>query len=1017
MLLVLGSACQPSAPDVGPAPRFEGQSIDPDVARLIDGLIEEIEADPASATARGRLGLAYDAGGLYRTALAAFEQATVLDPGGARWHYGRARMQAHLGDLDGALASVATARSLDGSYAPACWREGEWLLDVGRPEDAERSFRAALEKEPGALAARVGLARVHLQRGDDAAAIEILEGILENDPGEPFVYQLLGTALRRSGNARLAEEAFARAATPREPRWPDPWRDESAEFRVGFAADLERANVLVSGPDVEEGILLLERHVPLHPTNVALLTSLGTAYCRVGRFEEGINALEAALSHRPGHYGALLNLSKAYEATNRLEDALRVAELAVEAHPELVHVHVTEGLLLRNLGRHDEALAAFREARRVDARSVASLFWYGATLCDLGPVGRSRRCLRLHSRGESPGRRNLGLAGARPGRGGRRRARARGARSRGEVHAAGRAAPASAGPPGGDRVTSRRTGWLGLALAATMAACGKTEEAAPPPGPVTTAGSATTGASAWFEDVATSAGVEFVCESGHQEKCWFPEIMIGGCALLDVDGDEDLDLYLVQGEVPRDDDGRGVAGNRLYLNEGDFSFRDVSQGTPTDALYGMGVTTGDWDGDGDVDLYVTNVGPNTLLRNDGGGKLTDVTEASGTGHPGWAVSAAFLDYDRDGDLDLWAVNYVNWSPEGELDCYNDLGTLDYCLPTNYAAPASDVLYRNDGNGRFTDVSTAAGLRGSFGNGLGLTTVDFDDDGWVDVFVANDTTMDQLWINQGDGTFVDEGLVRGCALDEHGKAKAGMGVAVGDADRDGDPDLLVVNLGLETDSFFFNEGGEFYDRTGTVGLSAPSFPFTRFGVGLVDFDNDGVLDLYQANGRVVRSAESLVDDPYAEPNLLLRGVDGARFEKVEPTGGTAELLVHTSRGAAFGDLDGDGGVDAVVVNRDGPAYVLRNVVRDRGRWIAFRAVEGGRDALGAVITAEVDGRTVRGEILAASSYATANDPRWHLGLGATDTVRNVRVRWVDGEEEVFGDFEVGRTVTLHRGRGG
>ncbi len=522
-------------------------------------------------------------------------------------------------------------------------------------------------------------------------------------------------------------------------------------------------------------------------------------------------------------------------------------------------------------------------------------------------------------------------------------------------------------------------------------------------------------AAPWFEDVAPRAGVDFTCRSGHSERYLFPEIILGGCALLDMEGDGDLDLFLVQGgslsAASKDQD-------RLFRNDGGFRFTDVTEASGVrESAYGIGACAGDADGDGDTDVYVTNVGADALWRNDGGGKFADVTKASRTGHPGWGTSAGFLDHDADGDLDLWVVNYVQWTPEGELDCYNDSGTPDYCLPTNYEAPASCALYRNDGNGTFTDVTEPAGLRAAYGNGLGVTYGDFSGDGRLDVFVANDTMMNQLWINQGGGKFVDEALLRGCALDEHGKAKAGMGTATADPDGDGDLDLLVVNLSRETDSFYANEGEFFTDRTAAVGLGFPSRPYTRFGTGFADFDNDGRLDLYEANGRVQRSPEPYAKDEYAEPSLLLRGVDGGRFEEVLPRGGTAELLVATSRGAAFGDLDNDGGIDVVVVNRDAPVRILRNVTNDRGRWILTRVQEkNGRDALGATVTAMIDGRRVRRDVLSTYSYASSSDPRVHFGLGGAAGVGDVRVRWVDGTEESFGDFDAGQVVALRRGTG-
>ncbi|MDH3626693.1 MAG: CRTAC1 family protein [Acidobacteriota bacterium] len=521
----------------------------------------------------------------------------------------------------------------------------------------------------------------------------------------------------------------------------------------------------------------------------------------------------------------------------------------------------------------------------------------------------------------------------------------------------------------------------------------------------------------WFEEVARERGLRFEHRSGHAERHIFPEIIGGGAALFDMDGDGDLDAYLVQSGNLIDPGAQGGV-NRLFENDGAGHFRDVTEGSGADDDgYGMGVAAGDYDDDGDVDLYVTNYGPNVLLRNEGGGRFADVTVAAGVGHRGWGTSAAFVDYDADGDLDLFFTNYVNWSLTDERDCYNTAWQLDYCLPTNYKSPATDVLYRNDGVGRFTDVTVESNLNTSFGNGLGVVCADYDGDGAIDIFVANDAMLNQLWLNRQDGTFVDESLLRGCALDEHGMTKSGMGVAAEDYDDDGDPDLIVVNLETQTDSFFLNEDGFFRDHTGEVGLGATSRVHTRFGIGLVDFDNDGFLDLYHANGRVTKTAEPLTGDPYAEPNMLFAGADNGRFEPVSPQGGTLETLVATSRAAAFGDVDGDGGLDVVVVNRDAAAYLLINVVPNRGHWIRFRVLgPSGRDAIGSTVQVVFDGRTKTRGVRSAYSYNSASESVAHFGLGDATRVDQVTVLWPDGTREIFGELEADQSVTLRRGAG-
>lgn len=536
----------------------------------------------------------------------------------------------------------------------------------------------------------------------------------------------------------------------------------------------------------------------------------------------------------------------------------------------------------------------------------------------------------------------------------------------------------------------------------------------------------------WFSEEAVSRGIDFRHQSGQgggDSPLLFPDIMGSGAALVDVDGDGDLDVYLVQsGFLSEAGSQAGDTGpaNRLYINQGDGRFVPAQDpGAAADRGYGMGVTAGDYDNDGDVDLYVTNVGPNVLLRNDGNGRFEDVSAAAGVDHPGFGTAAAFVDLDRDGDLDLFLVNYIDWDLSIERDCFHG-GVRTYCLPANYAAPGMDVLYRNDGDGSFTDVTEAAGIDLAYGNyagnyrasrpGLGVIGADFNKDGLIDLFVANDLMANQLWINRGDLRFQDQATLWGCDVDEHGIAKAGMGVAAADIDDDADVDLLVVNNIMQSDSFFRNEGGYFVDTTSAVGLGASSRRNTRFGVALVDFDNDGRLDLYHANGAIA-NFQPVEGDPYVQPNVLYRHSADGRFVEVRPEGGVSAPLVHTSRGLAYGDVDDDGGIDLLIVNRDSRPYLLMNKVASRGNWVRFRVVSReGRDAHGATVSLLAGERRLERDVQTAGSYLASNDPRVHFGLGGETRAVDVTVRWPTGELERFGDFEGGRTIELHQGAG-
>ncbi len=505
-------------------------------------------------------------------------------------------------------------------------------------------------------------------------------------------------------------------------------------------------------------------------------------------------------------------------------------------------------------------------------------------------------------------------------------------------------------------------------------------------------------ASRFFRDVASEAGIQFVLETRLHADPRLPEIVAGGGAAADFDGDGRLDLYLVQAT--------GAGGNRLYRNLGDWRFEDVTDGSGASdgGRFGMGAATGDFDGDGDLDLYVTNLGRDTLLRNEGGMRFVDATEAAGLGQEGFGASASFFDADGDGDLDLFVTNYVDWSEDRELDCRRATGEPDYCAPARYERPSVDVLYRNDGDGTFTDISEASGISSVAGTGLGVAAFDADGDGRPDLFVANDGMPDHLWMNRGGLRFEETAARAGCDRDLSGVAKAGMGVAIEDVDDDGDPDVLVCNLGGETDSFHRNEGGRFVDVTSRSGLAAATRRYTRFGLAFLDADVDGRLDLYAATGRVgVGGVTHDPDDLYAEPDLFMLGGEDGRFRAAGSDQGF-DPPNRTSRGLIVADFDDDGRPDLVVVDREEPTRVLRNVAEPSGRWMTLdvRNDRGG-PALGAMVRCLLPGRTITRWVRTDSSYLTARDPRVHVGLGPIENAPAVEVVWPDGRTRVFPDL--------------
>ena len=523
----------------------------------------------------------------------------------------------------------------------------------------------------------------------------------------------------------------------------------------------------------------------------------------------------------------------------------------------------------------------------------------------------------------------------------------------------------------------------------------------------------------WFEETARQSNLNFKHTSGHSSRFYIPEMETGGVGLLDFDNDGLLDIFCVNGGS-LDPSVTNRAGNKLYHNLGNWKFEEVTERAAVAGhdTYGMGCACGDYNGDGLMDIYVTGLNRNILYRNNGDGTFSDVTDEAGVRSGSWGTSAAFFDYDLDGRLDLVIANYISWSRDREMDCFSRGGLPDYCSPMNYKSPAMDTLYHNRGDGTFENVTRSAGLDKAFGNGLGVVCADFNHDGRPDIFIANDAMPNQLWMNQGNGKFADEAMIRGCAVNRMGIAEAGMGIAAVDLYQHGWLDLFVTHLEAEGNRLWVNTNGYFTDLVRPKGPGFPSLPFTGFGVVFADFDNDGNLDLYAANGKVKYGQRDFgAKDPYAEPNTLLRGLGNGDFEEVLPGGGTVEPLIATSRGMAAGDLDNDGSIDIVVINRDGPAHLLRNVIGSRGHWIMFNLLNSkGSCAVGAILRAEAGGKICWRQVCPNQGYCSSNDPRVHCGLGDSQQVDRVTVRWPDGTQESFGPFEAQHLYELRERTG-
>lgn len=513
----------------------------------------------------------------------------------------------------------------------------------------------------------------------------------------------------------------------------------------------------------------------------------------------------------------------------------------------------------------------------------------------------------------------------------------------------------------------------------------------------------------WFKEVSNDIGVNHTYFSGAEGKYNIIETMGGGAALFDFDNDGDLDLYITQGNTL---EGELLTSfqNKLYENvRGEFEERKVVD----DSQYSIGVTTGDYNNDGFVDLYVTNFGSNTLLKNNGDGTFDDVTSIADVGEEAFSACAEFADVDLDGDLDLFVTNYLDWTPDTEKECFSEQNRRDYCNPSSYDAPIKDTLYLNNGDGTFTDVTEASGIASVQGTGLGMAIAPINEDNLPDIFVANDGMPDRLWINQGDGTFKESAMLLGCAVDDSGKEKASMGVELMDFDQDGDLDLLITTLFRETDSFYLNEGGIFIDATARWGLAADTRTYTRWGIAVEDFNNDGLDDLYEATGRVRWQADNWDEDWLAEPNLLFTQETAGRFTLIDSKEWDTPLLVKSAHGLAAGDIDGDGGIDLIVINKDAKVDVLKNVVQNRGNWIMLDIRnKHGAPALGAIAKVSLsDGTVVTKHVRSAHGYASASDPRIHLGLGEATGITSVIVQWSDGSTKTIEPLEAGSTYRI------
>jgi len=517
-----------------------------------------------------------------------------------------------------------------------------------------------------------------------------------------------------------------------------------------------------------------------------------------------------------------------------------------------------------------------------------------------------------------------------------------------------------------------------------------------------------------FIDVTQPANVDFTQQSSATASKYLLETMGGGVALFDYDNDGRLDIFFTNGAKIEDvmpdgklpDKSDPKFWNRLYHQNADGTFTDVTERAGLSGMshgyYSMGVAVGDYDNDGFEDIYVTGYGGNILYHNNGNGTFTDVTKKAGVGAGGWSASAGFFDYDNDGKLDLFVTRYLNWSFQTNRYCGEKRpGYRAYCHPDNYDG-VTNILYHNNGDGTFTDVSAKAGIANPVGKGLGVAFADYDDDGYTDIFVANDSVQCFLYHNNGNGTFTEVGLLAGVGYNEDGKTFAGMGADFSDYDNDGRPDIVVTDLSNERYMLFRNNGdGTFRDVTNQSGLGSATLSFSGWSTRFFDYDNDGWKDLFVAQSHVMDTIEKTSPNlKYMEPPLLLRNQSG-HFSRV--VAGEVFQQDWAGRGAAFGDIDNDGDIDIVVSNVGQKAYVLRNDGGNRKNWIGIETVgtKSNRDGIGARIkVVGASGLTQYFSVNTAVGYLSASDKRVITGLGNDSVAKLIEIRWPSGIVQKF-----------------
>jgi thioredoxin-like negative regulator of GroEL len=967
---------------------------------------------------------------------------------GASWTVAAWRFQAGL--------RVARAEIAAGRFEAA----RRWLAaqSPGRPEHAEAAYLLGVCEralgDPEAAAAAMARVPTECAFGDAAALVRVRT--LIDDLGRYSEAEaVLGAVTARS--RRSPDAAQLRYAFTQLLYWQGRLDEMRRLLQEGWDRSLDRAGDLYDLWLIDNAALTLEqvrasvdRAARAAPDDDRVWLARANLTLHAGRFEEAARWLDDCLRRRPEDPAVWRLRLRWAQATDRVEEARRCLR-----HLPADRFTTTEVLSLRAwFAAHRGLLEAERIALEELVAQVPghtqALERLAALSANSGQAGRAAELRRRKAQAdrvkeryyrllESPQRlarsAELGGLAEELGRGFEARAWWQLAARQRPGDSAAAAAVARLGPPRSD--SPPPVGPTPLARwFDTGAGPSPRDGSIPTPGPdPVPAVAAVAGAVPVFRDEAGPAGLRFAFRNGRSTLRQLPETTSGGVGLLDYDGDGWLDVYVVQGgvfppegtavpaETPRRPEATATDGDRLFRNRGDGTFEDVSRPSGIARLargYGHGVSVGDVDNDGRPDLFLTRWRSYALYRNRGDGTFEDVTERAGLGGDrDWPTSAAFADLDNDGDLDLYVCHYLVWDAAHPSLCLRPAKPgeesdpdrrYEYCMPNPFPA-RPDHLFRNDG-GRFVDVTAEAGIVDRDGRGLGVVATDVDDDGRVDLFVANDTTANYLFRNLGGLHFEELATAAGVACSAAGAYQAGMGTAAGDLDGDGRPDLLVTNFYGESTTFFQNlGGGSFADRTAAIGLAAPSRYLLGFGIILLDANNDGRLDLAQTNGHVIDNRPNLFLDM---PGLLLIGGAEGRLVDVTEAAGAAWTTPRIGRGLAVGDLDNDGRIDLVAVPQNSPLVYFRN--RTPGGHSVTFLLEGtrsNRDAVGAMVTLTAGARRRRAWRLGGGSYQSASDPRIHFGL-EVDRIEQVEVRWPSGRVDRFGSLEVDCAYRLREG---